>query len=251
MGFAAAGLPVSRRPIGPPARVQLRPEPAQGRPHPVAPRPHPHPPSLARWVHGTEPVQGGATREDAGVCDLRRRGPGAAGPAASAVRGPGLAVRGPSVRRVPLPSGGEGSRRVVVPRVVVLGVPHGLALARPRPASGAVGGVVSGPRTPWVLLVGLAALRGRGGLRVRRAAGAGHLPPARPRVVRGRGPASLGAHHAPLVPRGALARVLIGPGVAGGPPSHRPATTHPGPVRARGGSGQVTGGGSPGRGWAR
>ena len=210
-------------PNGPRRQVQLRPDRTRTRraPGPLGVTPGEGPPSPS--PHGAESVQGGTPREDAGMRDLRRGGAGRAGRGAPPLRGPRLALRGASFPRVPEPSRGAGSGRVAVARLVGRRLPDGPAGPVARHPPGTPHRVPAGPGASGLLFVVRPAHRGRARLLLRRAPGRRHRAPEDPRRAVGGGAAPVGAHHAPLVPRGALAgrgrarRTGAGPGSGSGP----------------------------------
>ncbi len=232
LGLASSG------PIGPPAVAQLRHATERSRASPGAVRASPRRPEEPGSVHGSEPLQGGASREDAGVCDLRGSRAGAAGGAA------GVALRGPSVPGVRDPTRRPGSGGVAHARVVVRRVPHGVPVPGARSAPGPAHRAPRGPAASRVVLVGVPPRRGR--VRVRGGGGPclRDLPSPLPGVPARRGAPAVRAHDAPLVPRGAVARRGPRRGTAGAP-------TRSGPRGVRSGWSRLTGWAWPGRGPAR
>jgi len=131
-------------------------------------------------VHGTEPVQGRATRVGTALRDLRRRRTWSARRVASAVRGACLALRGAPVARVPHPPGGAGPGGVALAGLAGVGGHDPAPVACARDPRRTPLGAAPRPGSSWVLLVAPAARRGRGGLRPGGAARGGHRAPAAP-----------------------------------------------------------------------
>ena len=196
---------LAQGPIGPLSVARMRHDAARKRPAPGASRAPRSGSRASASVRGAELLQGGETRIGSGVRDLRRRGPGRAGRAAPSLRRARLALRGPSLARVPDEPRRARPRRLPLARLALLGLLHQGPVAgalHPRPPAYRSAAAAGAPR---VLLLGGPSGRGRGGVRCRGAARARHrVPPPSGRGER-RGPRALGPHDAPLVPGGPLA----------------------------------------------